>query len=160
MELTKRERYFKVFEKYMDAMKGRSVKWFVPGASKYHDGRIAKFMNYFAVPFEMDDVIMFLDTTVFRTAKEGFLFTTQGIVVKEVMEKLYFLDFSKIDNADLEEFKDEDTSLVTTKIRINFKDGTSRHVLDYDVKKFFFVEYINEAVALTAKIKKEEERGL
>ena len=88
MELTKRERYFKVFEKYMDGMKGRSVKWFVPGFSGYHDHKIRKFMRFYAIPINYEDIIMFLDTTVFRSAKEGFLFTTDGILIKEVMEKL------------------------------------------------------------------------
>ncbi len=159
MELTKRERYFKVFEKYMDGMKGRSVKWFVPGFSGYHDHKIRKFMRFYAIPINYEDIIMFLDTTVFRSAKEGFLFTTDGILIKEVMEKLYYLKFSEIEDAQLEEITD-DIGVVTSKIRINFKDGTSRNVLDYDVRKYAFVEYVNEALALTARIAREKERGM
>lgn len=159
MEWTKREQHFKVFEKYMDAMKGgRSIKYFYPGDSNYHDKKIRKFLETYKIPIPFEEVIVLLDTTVFHSAKEGFLFTTAGVVVKEVMEKLYFLNFAKIDRAELEETVNEDTTEVTSKIKVIFKDGTEKYVLDYDLRKSFFVDYINEATDAFLKIEKGEEK--
>ncbi len=143
---TPREKHFKVFERYMGVLKGRAGKYFIPGSSNYHDKKIKKFMELYKIPIPFEEVVIFLDTTVFRSAKEGFLFTTEGVVVKMDMDKLTFLSFAKMEKAELEEIKDPDTAIVTEKILVTFKDGTTKHVLDYDIRKNFFVDYLNDAL--------------
>lgn len=158
MEWSVREQHFKVFENYMDVLKGRSCKYFIPGSSKYHDKKIKKFMDTYKVPFSQEDVIIFLDTTVFRTANEGFLFTTQGIIAKVTMEKLFFLAFAKMERAEVEEIVDEETAAVTRKIKIIFKDGTSQNVFPYDLRIDFFVDYVNDAIMLWNNLEAKDGR--
>ena len=97
----------KIFDRHVDSMKTRSLKWTFRRESRWGDRRIAKFIRYFCLPIKPDDVLGFLDTTVFRTGKEGYLFTYEGIIVKEVANKLYYLQFSKIKNAEIERVTDE-----------------------------------------------------
>ena len=74
------------------------------------------------------------------------LFTKKGIVVKEPLNKLYFLEYSKIREAELQEEYNDAGYLTDSKLIIHFKDGTDRIVFDYYIRKYYFVDYINEVV--------------
>lgn len=144
--MTEIERVEKIFDRHVDAMKQRSLKWTFKGSGRWADKRIGKFLKYFYIPVDISEVIGFLDTTVFRTAKEGFLFTASGIFVKEVINKLYYLEFDKIERAEVLEEIDEGYN-VHTSLWIYFKDGTKRQVFDYYLNKRSFADYINEVIS-------------
>lgn len=151
----------KIFDRHVDSMKTRSLKWTFRRESRWGDRRIAKFIRYFCLPIKPDDVLGFLDTTVFRTGKEGYLFTYEGIIVKEVANKLYYLQFSKIKNAEIERVTDEYYQTTVT-VWVNFLDGTRKQIFDYYIKRDAFVDYINDVVinkdiAEDAEVMPEEE---
>ena len=151
----------KIFDRHVDSMKTRSLKWTFRRESRWGDRRIAKFIRYFCLPIKPDDVLGFLDTTVFRTGKEGYLFTYEGIIVKEVANKLYYLQFSKIKNAEIERVTDEYYQTTIT-VWVNFLDGTRKQIFDYDINRDAFVDYINDVVinkdiAEDAEVMPEEE---
>ena len=135
----------KIFDRHVDSMKTRSLKWTFRRESRWGDRRIAKFIRYFCLPIKPDDVLGFLDTTVFRTGKEGYLFTYEGIIVKEVANKLYYLQFSKIKNAEIERVTDEYYQTTIT-VWVNFLDGTRKQIFDYYINRDAFVDYINDVV--------------
>lgn len=151
----------KIFDRHVDSMKTRSLKWTFRRESRWGDRRIAKFIRYFCLPIKPDDVLGFLDTTVFRTGKEGYLFTYEGIIVKEVANKLYYLQFSKIKNAEIERVTDEYYQTTVT-VWVNFLDGTRKQIFDYYINRDAFVDYINDVVinkdiAEDAEVMPEEE---
>lgn len=151
----------KIFDRHVDSMKTRSLKWTFRRESRWGDRRIAKFIRYFCLPIKPDDVLGFLDTTVFRTGKEGYLFTYEGIIVKEVANKLYYLQFSKIKNAEIERVTDEYYQTTIT-VWVNFLDGTRKQIFDYYINRDAFVDYINDVVinkdiAEDAEVMPEEE---
>ncbi len=139
------EKIRKIFDKYVDSLRTRSVKWWFKGDSKRADKKIEKYIKYFCLPIRAGDVIALLDTTVFRTAKEGCLFTNSGILVKEVVSKLYYLEFSKIERAEVLEETDE-YYRVKTSVWVYFTDGTKKQIFDYYFNKYSFVDYINDVV--------------
>ena len=140
------EKIKKIFDKYADAMRTRSLKWTFPRESRWGDRRIAKFIKYFCLPIKTEDVLGFLDTTVFRTGKEGYLFTYEGIVVKEVANKLYYLPFSKIKEAEIQKVTDEYYQTTIT-VWVNFLDGSKKQIFDFYIKRDAFVDYINYVVS-------------
>ena len=151
----------KIFDRHVDSMKTRSLKWTFRRESRWGDRSIAKFIRYFCLPIKPDDVLGFLDTTVFRTGKEGYLFTYEGIIVKEVANKLYYLQFSKIKNAEIERVTDEYYQTTVT-VWVNFLDGTRKQIFDYYINRDAFVDYINDVVinkdiAEDAEVMPEEE---
>ena len=151
----------KIFDRHVDSMKTRSLKWTFRRESRWGDRRIAKFIRYFCLPIKPDDVLGFLDTTVFRTGMEGYLFTYEGIIVKEVANKLYYLQFSKIKNAEIERVTDEYYQTTVT-VWVNFLDGTRKQIFDYYINRDAFVDYINDVVinkdiAEDAEVMPEEE---
>ena len=151
----------KIFDRHVDSMKTRSLKWTFRRESRWGDRRIAKFIRYFCLPIKPDDVLGFLDTTVFRTGKEGYLFTYEGIIVKEVANKLYYLQFSKIKNAEIERVTDEYYQTTVT-VWVNFLDGTRKQIFDYYINRDALVDYINDVVinkdiAEDAEVMPEEE---
>ena len=156
-----RDQIKKIFDRHVDSMKTRSLKWTFRRESRWGDRRIAKFIRYFCLPIKPDDVLGFLDTTVFRTGKEGYLFTYEGIIVKEVANKLYYLQFSKIKNAEIERVTDEYYQTTIT-VWVNFLDGTRKQIFDYYINRDAFVDYINDVVinkdiAEDAEVMPEEE---
>lgn len=144
--MTETERVEKIFNRYADSMKARSLKWTFRGNGRWAVKRINKFLKYFVIPVDISEVIGFLDTTALRTAKEGFLVTASGIFVKEVINKLYYLEYEKIERAEVLEEIDEGYN-VNTSLWIHFKDGTKQQVFDYYLNKNFFAEYINAIVS-------------
>lgn len=143
--MTDEEIVKKTFDQYLDVLKSRGLKWTIPRDSRWGDRRINRYLKYFSLPIRMDEVLGLLDTTVLRTGKEGYLFTTSGIVVKEVINKLYYLKFSLIDRAEVLEERDEYYNFKTS-VWVYFKDGTKRQVFDFYINKYFYVEYINAVV--------------
>lgn len=148
--MTESERVAKIFDRHVDAMKQRTLKWTFKGSSRWGDRRINKFLRYYYIPVDIGEVLGFLDTTVFRSAKEGYLFTVSGIFVKEVINRLYYLEFDKIERAEVLEEIDEGYN-VKTSIWIHFKDGTKRQVFDYYLNKQSFVDYVNDVVSPDGK---------
>ena len=144
--LTKEEKMQSIFDKYSDMIKGKSLRWYFSTGSKWDKRKIDKFLKYFCIPMKRDEVVALLDTTLFKSAKEGLLFTKKGIVVKEPLNKLYFLEYSKIKEAELQEEYNDAGYLTDSKLIIHFKDGTDRIVFDYYIRKYYFVDYINEVV--------------
>lgn len=139
------DRIKKIFERHVDSMKTRSLKWTFPHGSKWGDRRINKFLKYFFIPVSINDVLGFLDTTVFRTGKEGYLFTYEGIFIKEVANKLYYLKYEDIEKAEVEEITDEYYN-VTSKLWVHFKDETKKQVFDYYINRRSFADFINDMV--------------
>lgn len=149
--LTKEEKLQAVFEKYSDMIKVKNLRWYYPTGTKWDKKKIDKFLKYFCIPMKMDEVTAFLDTTLFKTGKEGLLFTKRGIVIKETINKLYFLEYCKIKDAELQEDFNDAGYLTDSKLIIRFDDGTERIVFDYYIRKYYFVDYINEVVHLLAE---------
>lgn len=149
--LTKEEKLQAVFNKYSDMIKVKNLKWYNPAGSKWDKRKVEKFLKYFCIPMKTDEVTAFLDTTLFKTGKEGLLFTTRGIVVKEPINKLYFLEYCKIKDAELQEEFNDAGYLTDSRLFIHFKDGTERIVFDYYIRKYYFVDYINEVVHFLAE---------
>lgn len=143
-----RENMCSIINKYAGAMKVRSVKWYSRGGGKTADKKIDKFIRYFVLPIKAEEAITFLDTTVFRTAKEGMLFTESGIIVKEPIERLYYLKYSDISGAEVVDRINEDGWKVSSDLMVYFKDGTERKMFDGYIKREFFADYLNEAVKL------------
>lgn len=139
------ERVLKAFDKHEGNMKAKNLKWVFKNESRWGDKKIAKYIKYFCLPIDPEEVIALLDTTTFRTAKEGYLFTKSGIVVKEVINKLYYLDFSRIANAEIIEETNEYYQTTST-VWVNYLDGTKQQIFDYYINKNSFVAYINEVV--------------
>lgn len=144
--MTETERVEKIFDRYAEAMRTRSLQWIFRGSGRWAERRINKFLKYFFIPVDISEVIGFLDTTSLRTGKEGFLVTASGIFVKEVINKLYYLEYEKIERAEVLEEIDEGYN-VSTSLWIHFKDGTKRQIFDYYLNKNSFAEYINEIVS-------------
>lgn len=147
MMMYENEQIQKVFDKYADVIRSRSLKWTHPRDSRWGDRRINRFIKYFCIPITLDEVIALLDTTVFRTAKEGCLFTYSGVFVKEVVEKLYYLEYAKIERAEVLEERDEYYN-VETSLWVHFKDGTKRQIFDYYLNRQFFADFINDVVKI------------
>lgn len=143
--MTETERVEKIFDRYAEAMRTRSLQWTFRGNGRWAERRINKFLKYFFIPVDISEVIGFLDTTSLRTGKEGFLVTASGIFVKEVINKLYYLEYEKIERAEVLEEIDEGYN-ISTSLWIHFKDGTKRQIFDYYLNKNSFAEYINEIV--------------
>ena len=141
---TKQQTMAKIFDKYCNSMKVRSLKWYFPTGSKWAMRKINKFMAFFAIPLKLWDVVAFLDTTTFRTGKEGMLFTKDGIFIKEALNKLYYIAYEKVEKAEIIEKFDEAGYLVSSELYVHYKDGTKQLVFDYDIRKLFFAEYIND----------------
>lgn len=148
--LTKEEKLQAIFEKYSDMLKAKSQRWYFAAGSKWDKRKIEGFLKYFCIPMKLNDTVAFLDTTIFKSSKEGLLFTKEGIVVKEPLNKLYYLKYSKIKDAELEEEYNDAGYLTDSKIIIHLKDETERIVFDYYIRKHFFVDYINEVVKFLA----------
>lgn len=144
--MTETERVEKIFDRYAEAMRTRSLQWTFRGSGRWAEKRINKFLKYFFIPVDISEVIGFLDTTSLRTGKEGFLVTASGIFVKEVINKLYYLEYAKIERAEVLEEIDEGYN-VSTSLWIYFKDGTKQQIFDYYLNKNSFAEYINEIVS-------------
>lgn len=140
------ERVRKIFDRHVDAMRNRSVKWVYRGDGRRADRKIDKYLKYYCLPIDGSEVIALMDTTVFRTGKEGYLFTESGIIVKEVISKLYYLKFSEIARAEVLEERDE-YYRVKSSVWVHFKDGTKKQIFDYYINKYTFVEYINDVIA-------------
>lgn len=153
--LTYEEKMTGLFDKYADMMKARSLKWYRPMNSKWDIRKIERFLRNFSIPLTPSDVIAFLDTTILKRATEGMLYTYKGILIKETMNKLYYLEYDKIERAELVEKFDDAGYVTYSKVHIYFKDGTEKTVFDYDIRKTFFVEYINEVVKYIKIIKKD-----
>ncbi len=149
------EKITTLFYKYLATMKARSLKWTLKGETRRGDKRILKFIKYFCLPIEVSETIALLDTTLFRTCKEGYLFTTSGIIIKETMNKLYYLKFADIEQAEVQELRDEGYNLITS-IWVHFKDGTKRQMMDYYINKYSIVDYINSAIELLGQPYTEE----
>ena len=148
--LTKEEKLQLIFDKYCDILKAKSLKWYFAAGGKWEKRKIVKFLKYFCVPMRLEDTVAFLDTTIFKSSKEGLLFTKEGIVVKEPLNKLYYLEYSKLQEAELMEEYNDAGYLTDSKIIIHFKDGSQRIVFDYYIRKHFLVDYINEVVQFLA----------
>lgn len=140
------ERIKRIFDKHTDAMRTRSLKWTFMHESWLGDRRITKFIKYFCLPIKTEEVLGFLDTTALRTGKEGYLFTYQGVVIKEVANKIYYLPYDKIQSAEIESVTDEYYQTTTT-VWIHFADGTRKQIFDYYIKREAFVDYINYVVS-------------
>ena len=140
-----------LFGKYSDMLKVRSARWFFEEGSKWDRRKISKFLRYFCVPMKEEETVALLDTTLFRTAKEGMLFVKKGIIVKEPLNRLYYLEYSKIQRAEVREKYNDAGHLTESRTVICFKDGTERNVFDYYVRKNFFVDYVNEAAKIFAE---------
>lgn len=149
----------RIFNKYCNSIKVRSLKWYFPSGSKWGRKRIDKFMTYFAIPLKQWDVVAFLDTTVFKTGKEGMLFTKDGIFVKEALNKLYYIAYAKLEKTEIIEKYDDAGYMISTETFVCYKDGTKQLVFDYDIRKLFFTEYLNEVIEYlkTGFVKLEEE---
>ncbi|MCM1026642.1 MAG: hypothetical protein NC432_09405 [Roseburia sp.] len=143
-----REDMCRIFNKYAGSMKMRSLKWYSRGGGSSADRKIERFIRYFVLPIKADEAISFLDTTVLKTAREGMLLTFSGILVKEPLNKLYYLEYEKIKGAEVREVINEDGWLTGTDLYVLFKDGTERKLFDGYIKKEFFAEYINAVTAL------------
>lgn len=143
-----RESMCGIINKYAGIMKVRTVKWYSSGGGRTAERKIDKFIKYFVLPIKADEPISFLDTTIFRTAKEGMLFTVSGIIVKEPLERLYYLKYSDISSAEVVDRINEDGWKVSSDLMVYFKDGTERKMFDGYIKKEFFVDYLNEAVKM------------
>lgn len=89
MDMNFREDMCRIFNKYAGAMKVRSLKWYSRGGGKTADRKIERFIRYFVLPITAEEVISLLDTTVFKTGKEGMLFTFSGILIKEPLNRLF-----------------------------------------------------------------------
>ena len=148
--LTKEEKQQSIFEKYSDMLKAKSQRWYFATGSKWDKRKIERYLKYFCIPMKLNDTVAFLDTTIFKSSKEGLLFTKEGIVVKEPLNKLYYLKYSKIKDAELVEEYNDAGYLTDSKIIIHLKDETERIVFDYYIRKHFFVDYINEVVKFLA----------
>lgn len=144
--LTKEERLQSIFEKYCDTLKAKNLRWYFAVGSRWDKRKIEKFLKYFCIPKKLEDVVAFLDTTVFKTSKEGLLFTKEGIIVKEPLNKLYYLEYSKLQEAEVVEEYNDAGYLTDSKLIVHFRDGNERIVFDYYIRKHFFVDYINEVV--------------
>lgn len=133
-----------LFGKYSDMLKVRSARFFFEGGSKWEQRKINKFLKYFCIPMKEEETVALLDTTLFRTAKEGMLFVKKGIVIKEPLSRLYYLEYEKISRAELREKYNDAGHLTESKLFVVFKDGTEKLIFDYYVRKNFFVDYLNE----------------
>lgn len=143
----KKDVYMDIFEKYGVRMKGKSLKWYIPGNSKYVDNKIKRFIRNYFVPVEWGDIMAYLDTSVFKTGKEGLLITTEGIFVKEPLEKIYYLEYAKIQSVGYHIEVDEAGREKST-IEVIYTDGRVRRVLDYYFDQHLFVKYLEAAVEL------------
>ena len=148
--LTKEEKLQFIFEKYSDMLKAKSQRWYFAAGSKWDKRKIEGFLKYFCIPMKLNDTVALLDTTVFKSSKEGLLFVKNGIIVKEPLNKLYYLEYSKIREAELVEEYNDAGYLTDSKLIIHFKDETERIIFDYYIRKYYFVEYINEVVQFLA----------
>lgn len=145
-----REDMCRVFNKYAGTMKVRSVRWYSRGGGKTADRKIDKFIRYFVLPIKAEEVISLLDTTIFRTAKEGMLFTVSGIVVKEPLNRLYYLKYADILRVEVVDRINEDGWKVASDLIVYFRDDTERKMFDGYIKKSFFADFLNEAVKLVS----------
>lgn len=141
------EKVRKIFDRHVDSMRNRSVKWVYRGDGKRSDKKIDKYLKYYCLPIDPREVIALMDTTVLRTGKEGCLFTESGIIVKEVISRLYYLKFAEITGAEVLEERDE-YYRVKSSVWVHFKDGTKKQIFDYYINKYTFVEYINDVIAV------------
>lgn len=135
-----------VFGEHLELMRAKSQHWFFKGNSRWADNRIRKFLEYFAIPIDPEEVIALMDTTIFHTAKEGYLFTTSGIVIKDLLYKLCYLDFSQVEQAEVIEQFDENTYSTTTTTCAHLKDGTDMRLPDYYINNRALVHYINDVI--------------
>ena len=145
--MTKKDAYMDAFERYAQRMNAKSMKWLFPGNTKYVDKKIKRFIKYFYIPVEWDTVMAFLDTTILHNSKEGILVTTEGISVKEPLEKMYFLDFAGIKEVGYH-VEEEESYKETKTIEVIYEDGRVRRVLDYYFDQYLFVEFLKTAVEL------------
>lgn len=136
----------KVFGEHLELMKAKSQRWFFKGNSRWADSRIRKFLEYFAIPIDQEDVIALMDTTLLHTGKEGYLFTTSGIVIKDLLYKLCYIDFNKVEQAEVIEEFDEKTYSTTLHACAHLKDGTDIRLPDYYINSRALVRFINDVV--------------
>lgn len=148
--LTKEEKLQSIFDKYSDMLRAKSQRWYFATGSKWDKRKIERYLKYFCIPMKLNDTVALLDTTVFKSSKEGLLFVKNGIIVKEPLNKLYYLEYSKIREAELVEEYNDAGYLTDSKLIIHFKDETERIIFDYYIRKYYFVEYINEVVQFLA----------
>lgn len=148
--LTREEKQQAVFDKYSDMIRAKGLRWYFSAGTKWDKRKINRFLKFFCIPMKLEDTVAFLDTTLFKSAREGLLFVKDGIVVKETLNRLYYLKYSKIQQAELVEQYNDAGYLTESQIIIHFKDGTRRNVFDYYIRKHYFVDYINEVVSLLA----------
>lgn len=67
-----------------------------------------------------DDVVGFLDTTLLKTGKEGYLFTVDGVYYKEFLEKPGHFRYNDVAKTEIILPKPEDNE---STLQIRFKDG-------------------------------------
>lgn len=140
------EKVRKAFGEHLELMRAKSQHWFFKGNSRWADNRIRKFLEYFSIPIDQENVIALMDTTLFHTAKEGYLFTTSGIVIKDLLYKLCYIDFNRVEQAEIVEEYDEKNYTTTVYARAHLKDGTDMRLPDYYIKSRALVRYINDAI--------------
>ncbi len=146
MDMNFREDMCRIFNKYAGAMKVRSLKWYSRGGGKTADRKIERFIRYFVLPITSEEVISLLDTTVFKTGKEGMLFTFSGILIKEPLNRLFYLKYCELERAEVVDVINEDGWKESSDLMVYFKDGTERKLFDGYIRKNFFADYVNESI--------------
>lgn len=88
--------------------------------------------KYFVPEIYSFDIVGFLDTTLLKSGKEGYLFTVDGVYYKEFLEKPGHFRYRDVANTEiiLPKPKDNESTL-----QIRFKDGRWVHWGGYSLYK-------------------------
>lgn len=88
--------------------------------------------KYFVPGIYSFDIVGFLDTTLLKTGKEGYLFTVDGVYYKEFLEKPGHFRYCDVANTEiiLPKPKDNESTL-----QIRFKDGRWVRLIGYSLYK-------------------------
>lgn len=111
--------------------------------------KIDNMVTTFASGTEKKDIIGIYDTTVFGTAKAGYVFTEDKMIFKEVLSKSKKVWYEEIIN--LEVTKKDKKKDCDRELLIKMEDGSIITIIDYAVQKTKLKEYLEKA-----KMKREE----
>ena len=74
------------------------------------------------------------------------LFTFSGILIKEPLNRLFYLKYCELERAEVVDVINEDGWKESSDLMVYFKDGTERKLFDGYIRKNFFADYVNESV--------------
>lgn len=137
---------------------------------RFHDGQLvdagtmraeditsARWRNIkkgFASAAYTDDVVGFLDTTLLKTGKEGYLFTVDGVYYKEFLEKPGHFRYCDVANTEIILPKPKDNESV---LEITFQDGRWVRLIGYSLYKTAAKQLLDALCEIAARYPDEDD---